>query len=262
MVSNLKCGFNFERDNQRRKNRVRKNEPTCPNTMTSNLIPKALNSVRSSTPFTPVLYFAYLSWQSELPDYLVFQTGSKPIEVDLWPLRSPEVEPGVQCPVALLLIQTPEGVLGKAALHEGVQVAVPLDLDAYDAPLWSTRERANTLEESVIKAQAQSWEILCESNGRAHLHCHLRELFSGFSDDVSQSEDGTEGVVPTVTALQVGVGHTRQDVPSVMKQKKQIKRTWIFPNLWVVLKKKWLFSGQNFFHPLTEKASKSSFKTT
>lgn len=123
--------------------------------MTSNLIPKALYSVRSSTPFTPVLYFAYLSWESELPDYLVFQTGSKPIEIDLWPPHSPEVEPGVQRPVALLLIQTPEGVLGKAALHEGVQVAVPLDLDANDAPLWSKRERAKILQERVIQAQAQ-----------------------------------------------------------------------------------------------------------
>lgn len=34
-------------------------KPTCPNTMTLNLIPKALYSIRSSTPFT-VLYFAYL----------------------------------------------------------------------------------------------------------------------------------------------------------------------------------------------------------
>lgn len=36
-----------------------KKKSTCPKTMTSNLIPKALYSVRSSTPFS-VLYFAYL----------------------------------------------------------------------------------------------------------------------------------------------------------------------------------------------------------
>lgn len=83
MVSNLKCGLDFERDDLRRKNKEKKIKPTCPNTITSNLIPKALYRVRSSTPFTPVLYFAYLSRESELPDYLVFQTGSKPIEVDL-----------------------------------------------------------------------------------------------------------------------------------------------------------------------------------
>lgn len=70
-------------------------------------------------------------------------------------LHSPEVEAGVECPVALLLIQPSEGVLGKAALHEAVQVAVPFDLDANDAPLWSTRERAKILQERVIKAQAQ-----------------------------------------------------------------------------------------------------------
>lgn len=54
--------------------------------------------------------------------------------------HSPEVEAGVQRLVALFLIQTSEGVFGQAALHEAVQVAVPLDQDANDAPLWSTEE--------------------------------------------------------------------------------------------------------------------------
>lgn len=40
------------------------NSRTCPNTITSNRIPKALYSVRSSTPFT-VLYFAYLTRHSQ-----------------------------------------------------------------------------------------------------------------------------------------------------------------------------------------------------
>jgi len=55
-------------------------------------------------------------------------------------LGSPEVETRVERPVALLLVQPSEGVPGQAALHEPVQVAVPLDQDADDAPLWSTEE--------------------------------------------------------------------------------------------------------------------------
>lgn len=54
--------------------------------------------------------------------------------------RSPEVEAGVERLVALFLVQTSEGVFGQAALHEPVQVAVPLDQDADDASLWSTEE--------------------------------------------------------------------------------------------------------------------------
>lgn len=50
----------------------------------------------------------------------------------------PEVDAWIQRPIALFLIQTSEGVSGQAALHEPVQVAVPFDQDANDAPLWST----------------------------------------------------------------------------------------------------------------------------
>lgn len=52
---------------------------------------------------------------------------------------SPEVEAGVQGPVALLLVQPSEGVSGQAALHQPVQVAVPFDQDADNATLWSNR---------------------------------------------------------------------------------------------------------------------------
>lgn len=47
----------------------------------------------------------------------------------------------------------------------------------------------------------------------AHLDGHLRELLSGFSDDVSQSEDGTQQVVSSLAAPQVGVVHLWEDVP-------------------------------------------------
>lgn len=55
-------------------------------------------------------------------------------------MTSPEVETGVKRLVALFLIEPSEGVSGEAALHEPVQVAVPFDLNAYDAPLWETVE--------------------------------------------------------------------------------------------------------------------------
>lgn len=54
--------------------------------------------------------------------------------------RSPEVEAGIERLVALFFIQPSEGIFGKAALHEPVQVAVPFDLDADDTTLWSTEE--------------------------------------------------------------------------------------------------------------------------
>lgn len=91
----------------------------------------------------------------------------------------PEVEAGVEGPVALFLVQTSEGVSGQAAPHEPVQVAVPFDLDADDAPLYR----------------------------------HFRELFSGLSHNVSQFEDRTQGVVFPLTALQVVAVHLREDVP-------------------------------------------------
>lgn len=50
---------------------------------------------------------------------------------------SPEVEARGEGPVTLFLIQPSEGVFGKAAMHEWIQVTVPLYLDANDAPLWS-----------------------------------------------------------------------------------------------------------------------------
>lgn len=71
--------------------------------------------------------------------------------------HSPEVEAGIQRLVALFLIQPYEGVFGKAALHEPVQVAVPIDQYADDAPLWSTQEvvvinhkTSPTMKESII----------------------------------------------------------------------------------------------------------------
>lgn len=51
----------------------------------------------------------------------------------------PEVEAGVKSPVALLLVQPPEGVFGQAVLHKQVQVAVPFDQDANDATLWTDK---------------------------------------------------------------------------------------------------------------------------
>lgn len=53
-----------------------------------------------------------------------------------WQPQSPEVEARVQSLVALLLIQPSEGVFRQTALHQTVQVTVPFDLDANDAPLW------------------------------------------------------------------------------------------------------------------------------
>lgn len=63
-----------------------------------------------------------------------------------------------------------------------------------------------------------------------HLHRHLRELFPGVPDDVSQFEDGTQRVVSPVAALQVGVGHPRQDVPPAVRQAKQLKQSGILLN--------------------------------
>lgn len=60
--------------------------------------------------------------------------------------HSPEVEAGVERPVALLLIQPSERVLGEAALHKPVQVAIPFNQDANDAPLWSTEEKPLTMK--------------------------------------------------------------------------------------------------------------------
>ncbi len=72
--------------------------------------------------------------------------------------HSPEVEARIECPVALLLVQPSEGVFGKAALHEPVQVAVPFDQDADDAPLWSSEEKKNfTNLEGVSKAENFQW---------------------------------------------------------------------------------------------------------
>lgn len=46
-----------------------------------------------------------------------------------------------------------------------------------------------------------------------HLHCHCLEVFPSLSNHVSQSEDGTQRVVFSVTVLQVGVIHVRKNVP-------------------------------------------------
>lgn len=54
---------------------------------------------------------------------------------------SPEVETRVEGLIALFLIQPPKGVFGEAVPHEWVQVAVPFDLDANDAPLWPIQEK-------------------------------------------------------------------------------------------------------------------------
>lgn len=58
-------------------------------------------------------------------------------------------------------------------------------------------------------------------NTLTHLYCHLRELFPGLSDDVSQSEDGAQGVVSSVAVPQVGVVHLREDVPSIKESRLQ-----------------------------------------
>lgn len=55
-------------------------------------------------------------------------------------------------------------------------------------------------------------------NTLTHLHWHLREPFPGLSDDVSQSEDGAQGVVSSVAVPQVGVVHLWEDVPSVKER--------------------------------------------
>lgn len=46
-----------------------------------------------------------------------------------------------------------------------------------------------------------------------HLHCHFLEVFPSLSNHVSQSEDGTQRVVFSVTILQVGVTHLRKNIP-------------------------------------------------
>lgn len=56
-----------------------------------------------------------------------------------------------------------------------------------------------------------------------HLHRHLWELLPGVPDHVPQFEDGTQGVVSPVAALQVGVSHPRQDVPPAVGQEKQLR---------------------------------------
>lgn len=48
---------------------------------------------------------------------------------------------------------------------------------------------------------------------RAHLHCHFMEVFPGLSNHVSQSEDGTQRVVDSLTIPQVGGVHLRENVP-------------------------------------------------
>lgn len=46
-----------------------------------------------------------------------------------------------------------------------------------------------------------------------HLHCHFLEVLPSLSNHVSQSEDGTQRVVFSVTVLQVGVIHLWKNVP-------------------------------------------------
>lgn len=56
-------------------------------------------------------------------------------------LHSPEIEARVESPVALLLIQPSEGIFGKTVAHQQVQVTVPLDLNANNAPLRLIQEQ-------------------------------------------------------------------------------------------------------------------------
>ena len=60
-----------------------------------------------------------------------------------------------------------------------------------------------------------------ETYTRTHLHRHVGELLPGPSNDVAQPEDGTQRVVSSVAAPQVGVVHPWEDVPPGKKRVKQ-----------------------------------------